>query len=137
MTGRTSRALSASLDSLLAQGDPWVTIGERALIELLVELAPTGQGMAHLARYLRTTTARVADDADPQMPRQVQVLLRTIRGLGYNIELPRCARCGEEKLLVQTLHDGVRACATARRRPTRDVATNAVRSGRSASVVAG
>jgi hypothetical protein len=106
-----SRALSFCLDSLLAQGSPWALIGERALTELLVELAPTGQGMAHLARYLRTTAARVAEDADPQMPRQVQVLLRTIRELGYNIKLPRCARCDEEKLLVQTLHDGVRACA--------------------------
>lgn len=111
MTLGHSRALSFCLDSLLAQGAPWALIGERALTELLVELAPTGQGMAHLARYLRTTAARVAEDADPQMPRQVQVLLRTIRELGYNIKLPRCARCDEEKLLVQTLHDGVRACA--------------------------
>lgn len=111
MTANHRRALSFCVDFFLAQGEPWATLGAPALREMLVKLAPTGQSIAHLVRYLRDVTGMVAMDRDPKMPRQVQRLLRTMRANGYLVELPHCARCREERLLTQTLHDGVRACA--------------------------
>lgn len=111
MTANHRRALSFCVEFFLAQGDPWVSLGAPALTDMLVELAPTGQGIAHLVRYLRRVTGTVATDRDPTMPRQVQRLLRTMREHGYTVELPRCARCREERLLTQTLHDGARGCA--------------------------
>lgn len=111
MTPNYRRALSFCAEVLLAQGEPWVTLGAPGLTDVLVELAPTGQSVAYLARYLRGVTGSVAADGDASMPRQVQRLLRTMREHGYPVELPRCARCHEEKLLTQTLRDGARACA--------------------------
>lgn len=111
MKSNHRRAVSFCVEFLIVQGEPWATLGAPALTEMLVELAPTAQGIAHLVRYLRGVTGTIATDRDPKMPRQAQRLLRMMRQHGYPVELPRCARCGEERLLVQTLRDGVRACA--------------------------
>ena len=45
------------------------------------------------------------------MPRAAQQLLRTARAYGLEVELPACAECGEQRMLVQTSPSGTRLCA--------------------------
>ena len=113
MRSDRSRALEITVALLLNQGEPWVTFGEQALSDLIVELSPTTQGRAPLLRYVRTTT-RVAVDADPAMPRQMQRLLRLMRDRHFDVTLPICQNCGHERLLTQSMPDGRRVCDSCR-----------------------
>lgn len=114
MTSRLSTALPDNVATLLAHGEPWATIGAEGVRDLLQQLAPTSQGQAHLRRFLTDTNPTWIVDADPQMPRQAQRLLRMLQAREFSVALPACSGCGQERLLTQTLEDGRRVCDTCR-----------------------
>ena len=78
MTSPRSTALLDNISALLDHGDPWTTIGEEGVRSLLEQLAPTTMGQAHLRRFLADANANWTTDADPNLPRQAQRLLRPV-----------------------------------------------------------
>lgn len=110
MTARRSTALPDNIATLLGHGEPWASIGEAGVRALLEDLAPATMGQAHLRRFLAGVDATWTASADPGLPRQAQRLLRLLQARGIAVALPACQRCGREKMLVQTLHDGRRVC---------------------------
>ncbi|MBS0661559.1 MAG: hypothetical protein JSR82_25385 [Verrucomicrobia bacterium] len=114
MTSPRSTALLDNISALLDHGDPWTTIGEEGVRSLLEQLAPTTMGQAHLRRFLADANANWTTDADPNLPRQAQRLLRMLRERGISVVLPLCSGCGRDQLLTQTLEDGRRVCNNCR-----------------------
>ena len=70
MTSPPTTALPDTVHHLLAQGEPWVSMGESALTEFIVEFAPAAVTRGHIARYVRTTTdlAQAGDRMTPRDP---------------------------------------------------------------------
>ena len=98
MTSPPTTALPDTVHHLLAQGEPWVSMGESALTEFIVEFAPAAVTRGHIARYVRTTTD-LAQAGDRMTPAILQRMLRRIRDNGHAVVIPVCERCGRERII--------------------------------------
>lgn len=104
-------------DLLRDQGKPWTEIPLTDLDAIVASVFTTAQGQGRF-RNIIEKCAPLAASARNDLPQGAQKVLLAVRERGLDVALPKCASCGEERLLDHTSPDG-RICATCFSRESR------------------
>ncbi len=98
------------ISTLKSLPGPTADIDSVALAQCVDTVAAAPRAQVPLHNYILSEPG-FTGSGDPMMPRVAQRLLRELQATGVQgLILPRCMRCHEPRLLVQTLDDGSRAC---------------------------